>query len=230
MSNTTTLSKWIKEKKRRNIRSSGDIDVLRQIATKLEEIHRSGRFHGNLSLKSILIEESGCTVTSFGDEEGTDAVPEVSLICLKQKDIFEFGCICYQVLSGGAHPFGCKEDRKQLIALNIYGLSWCEGENDILKDKALCQLMKKLIKKMISFDPNQRPSIDKLQECHPVFWTTKAITDYLIKEAKRDSGLSSTDSWQKDVWLSPVSHSCIEDIMSVHKILENLKKVCFIND
>ena len=83
-------------------------------------------------------------------------------------DIFSMGCLYYYLLTNGKHPFGENFHRQA----NILG-----GKNNLSQlDSKKQSLETSLIKKMIAFEPNDRPPAVAVLK-HPAFWSKdKTIT------------------------------------------------------
>ncbi|XP_028674786.1 LOW QUALITY PROTEIN: serine/threonine-protein kinase/endoribonuclease IRE1 [Erpetoichthys calabaricus] len=79
-------------------------------------------------------------------------------------DIFSAGCVFYYVISSGSHPFGKSLQRQANILLGAYNLEFLNSEKheDIIAAD--------LIQKMISMDPQERPTAHGILS-HPFFWS-----------------------------------------------------------
>ena len=134
-------------------------------------------------------------------------------------DIFCSGMLVYYVKSNGKHPFDGQDPRGRLRDYNIG-----EGKFD-LKDLDQKQdvIFIDLIKKMISFEPNDRPLM-KVCLNHPAFWDKKQTLEFIrvasdyLKESgevsqhvrseieKRSAVFSSSD------WISEMDEVIQKDI------------------
>ncbi|KAA0705229.1 Serine/threonine-protein kinase/endoribonuclease IRE1 [Triplophysa tibetana] len=95
--------------------------------------------------------------------------PEVLIEDAKQNptcmvDIFSAGCVFYYVVSEGHHPFGKSLQRQANILLGAYSL------DHLQHNKHEDIVARNLIEKMLSMDPEKRPSAERLMK-HPFFWS-----------------------------------------------------------
>ncbi|CAL1530820.1 unnamed protein product [Lymnaea stagnalis] len=77
-------------------------------------------------------------------------------------DIFSAGCVFYYVLTEGSHPFGSSLRRQANILSGDYNLQHLQGDENYVS--------RKLIEKMISFSPDERPGAGTVLK-HPFFWS-----------------------------------------------------------
>ena len=79
----------------------------------------------------------------------------------KAIDIFSAGCVFYYLLTNGSHPFGDRFSREINIVKGNFRFNYKErGKEALLK----------LIQRMISRDPQKRPSAESVKR-HPYFWS-----------------------------------------------------------
>lgn len=93
-------------------------------------------------------------------------------------DIFSLGCVFFYILTNGGHPFGDRYMREANVIKGEHDLSAL----DFLPDN-VCEA-KDLVSKMISRDPNLRPSTDEVLK-HPFFWNDAKKLDFLLKVSDR---------------------------------------------
>lgn len=98
-------------------------------------------------------------------------------------DIFSAGCVFYYVVSEGSHPFGKSLQRQANILLGAYSLDCLHPE------KHEDVIARELIEKMISMDPQKRPSAKHVLK-HPFFWSLEKqlqffqdVSDRIEKES-----------------------------------------------
>ena len=202
------LSNWLTGKK--TLPRPGDI--LKQITAELEKIHSSGKGHGKIDASNVFLNKVGTQVVSLGEES------QLSYYTQTQKDdIFYLGCLFYQVITGGFHPFGQPEHINKLKDLNLYDLSECGSNTNLLPSDVLCDKMEQLINKMISHDESHRPTIEEIREQHPIFWTDETIVEYLRNTAK--------ENYSGESWNNAIVFSDEDDITTVGNILQEISQV-----
>ncbi|XP_041941366.1 serine/threonine-protein kinase/endoribonuclease IRE1-like [Alosa sapidissima] len=79
-------------------------------------------------------------------------------------DIFSAGCVFYYVVSSGSHPFGKSLQRQANILQGTYSLE------QLQPDKHEDIVARELIQQMLSMEPEQRPSAERVLK-HPFFWS-----------------------------------------------------------
>ena len=155
-------------------------EILLQITSGLEHLHKIGIIHGDLKPANILISYPSGTVapliklSDFGiihvvqrdqtdlsesqiersihDWMSPEVINGVQEEITDKIDIFPLGCIFCFTLSGGRHPFGeNKDDRIRRISNNEPMILTIEELNG---DKIVYQL----IKSMLNPEPSRRPS------------------------------------------------------------------------
>uniref|UniRef100_A0A3P8ZT95 non-specific serine/threonine protein kinase n=1 Tax=Esox lucius TaxID=8010 RepID=A0A3P8ZT95_ESOLU len=84
--------------------------------------------------------------------------------CDQAVDIFSAGCVFYYVVSRGQHPFGDTLRRQA----NILGGEYCLTH--FMEDMHDDVIARDLIERMISSDPESRPSTSSVLK-HPFFWS-----------------------------------------------------------
>ena len=215
------LSNWINGKK--NLPCPGDILI--QIVNELEKIHDLGRGHGNVRASNIFLDETGTRVLAL---DGQRLISDT-----QNDDIFELGCLIYQVITGGLHPFGQPDNNNISLMkdLNLYDLSECDSNRNLLPSDVLSNNMQQLIKKMICrIDPGeQRPKIQDLRKEHPIIWSDATIVKYLRNNSNKE--LNSEDKWTNAILLSNERDetSSVLRMSTVGKILSAISQVCKIN-
>jgi serine/threonine protein kinase len=185
-------------------------DILKQIIAKLETIHTSGKGHGQINASNIILDQDGRKVLSLGEEI------QLNNTNTQKDDIFYLGCLFYQVITGGFHPFGQPKYVNQLKDLNLYDLSRCGSNKNLLPSDVLCNKMQQLIHKMIFYDENQRPKIREISKQHPIIWNDEAIIEYLRKAANE---INSEEKWSNTLLFSD------DQVKTVKNILHDISKV-----
>ena len=92
-------------------------------------------------------------------------------------DIFSLGCVYFYVLTGGGHPFGMLNNRRELqnsIMRNQVSLGHVLTENFGCYED---ELSKELIVSMIQSDVSERPTARKTLK-HLFFWTQEKIANF----------------------------------------------------
>ncbi|XP_062388116.1 serine/threonine-protein kinase/endoribonuclease IRE1-like isoform X2 [Sardina pilchardus] len=79
-------------------------------------------------------------------------------------DIFSAGCVFYYVVSSGSHPFGKSLQRQANILQGTYSLE------QLQPDRHEDIVARELIQQMLSMEPEQRPSAERVLK-HPFFWS-----------------------------------------------------------
>ncbi|XP_077967947.1 uncharacterized protein LOC120326396 [Styela clava] len=171
-------------------------DVLYQISSGIEYMHKMGTVHRDLKPQNILISLDGKTIklSDFGLTKkishetqakksshyiGTQgwAAPEQftaeSETLSTKSDIYSAGVIFYFVLSEGEHPFG-KEMRKCQMAMvegAKYDISHLKGPEVLLAQD--------IISKMLEYNLNNRPNAAEVLD-HPFFWTISKRLSFVV--------------------------------------------------
>ena len=84
-------------------------------------------------------------------------------------DVFSMGCIIYYTLTHGKHPFGDRYSRERNILQGKFDLSGLDQKYYEAQD---------LIKRMISFDHLQRPTVKECRN-HILFWNDERKLSFL---------------------------------------------------
>nr|XP_039248610.1 uncharacterized protein LOC120326396 [Styela clava] len=171
-------------------------DVLYQISSGIEYMHKMGTLHRDLKPQNILISLDGKTIklSDFGLTKkishktqatksshyiGTQgwAAPEQFNAERKtlstKSDIYSAGLIFYFVLSEGEHPYG-KDMRKCQMAMvegAEYDMSHLKGPEVILAQD--------IISKMIVYNLDNRPNAEEVLD-HPFFWTVSKKLSFVF--------------------------------------------------
>ena len=161
--------------------------IMKSILEGVSYLHSKGIVHRDLKPENILLENKGdiskLKIIDFGlTAKYNDACPMSLLdtqwgtilymapeVALKQEysksiDIWSLGIIMYNLLSGGAHPLyitGDSTEKYKLKLLNKDKLYFSESFSTLAKD---------LIKKMTSYSPIHRYTVDQALK-HP--WITR---------------------------------------------------------
>ena len=142
----------------------------------------------------------------------------------KAIDIFSAGCVFYYILTNGTHPFGDKFSREINIVKGNFRLNH-KDMNGKEADPALV----KLIQRMISRDPQKRPTAEAVQR-HAYFWSPSKqlmflqdLSDRLEKES-RDPPSSLLKVLERQAnkligrnWSTQVNRTLLEDMQKFRK-------------
>ena len=190
------------------------IEILRLMCAKIKKFIAKDRVVGNLNPSDIYIDGQ---VTISPDSNSDAEWASYDTENTKEKDIFSLGCLFYFVLSGGQHPFG-DSSRRQLMSTNLFLLKACKEIHS-----------RKLIERMIHFDPAKRPRIQEICD-HPMFWEPNQIVAFLkenSKEMKTDEQLRKIESFSAEVLQSStvaqVKRRKKVDVKSISDILNEIK-------
>ncbi|XP_031425227.1 serine/threonine-protein kinase/endoribonuclease IRE1 isoform X2 [Clupea harengus] len=92
-------------------------------------------------------------------------------------DIFSAGCVYYYVVSSGSHPFGKSLQRQANILQGTYSLEHLQPDRHgeyslehLQPDRHEDIVARDLIQQMLSVEPEQRPSAERVLK-HPFFWS-----------------------------------------------------------
>ncbi|XP_055769283.1 serine/threonine-protein kinase/endoribonuclease IRE1-like, partial [Salvelinus fontinalis] len=172
------------------------VTVLQQTMCGLSHLHSLNIVHRDLKPRNILLSQPGplgrvrALISDFGlckkipegrtsfslrsGIPGTEGwiAPEVLLDtpgnnptrCDQAVDVFSAGCVFYYVVSRGQHPFGDTLRRQANILTGEYFLT------HFLEDVHDDVIARDLIERMISSDPESRPSTSSILK-HPFFWS-----------------------------------------------------------
>ncbi|XP_028977890.1 serine/threonine-protein kinase/endoribonuclease IRE1 [Esox lucius] len=172
------------------------VALLEQTMCGLRHLHSLNIVHRDLKPRNILLSQPGplgcvrALISDFGlckkipegrtsfslrsGIPGTEGwiAPEVLLEtpgnnpirCDQAVDIFSAGCVFYYVVSRGQHPFGDTLRRQA----NILGGEYCLTH--FMEDMHDDVIARDLIERMISSDPESRPSTSSVLK-HPFFWS-----------------------------------------------------------
>jgi len=155
------------------------IEMMEQVTLGLKYLHVNKILHGDLKPQNILISipngsKPKMKLADFGhcmqmDDKGETIIPwrgpsslgwqppeayceyERSFIISYPLDVFSLGCVFGYSFTGGSHPFGSPIYRKYNIFENR--LDW-KNEDDVTAP------LKQMVKKMVQFEPCNRPSLD----------------------------------------------------------------------
>lgn len=191
------------------------VTVLQQTMCGLSHLHSLNIVHRDLKPRNILLSQPGplgrvrALISDFGlckkipegrtsfslrsGIPGTEGwiAPEVLLDtpgnnptrCDQAVDVFSAGCVFYYVVSRGQHPFGDTLRRQANILTGEYFLT------HFLEDVHDDVIARDLIERMISGDPESRPSTSSILK-HPFFWSPdkqlqffQDVSDRIEKEA-----------------------------------------------
>ena len=97
-------------------------------------------------------------------------------------DIFSMGCVYYYILTLGRHPFGETFHRQANILSAKHSLADLDEERDCLAAS--------IVKRMVAFEPTERPSAQALLR-HPVFWGREKLLTFLQDVSDRCFSLTS---------------------------------------
>jgi serine/threonine protein kinase len=200
-----------------NRRLGDGVEILRRISAEIMKFHDEDRVVGILNPSDIYIDGQVITIRrleSDSDVKWSSYDTENT----KERDIFSLGCLFYFVLSGGQHPFG-DNSRHQLMSKNLFLLKACKEIHS-----------RKLIERMINFDPNKRPTIEEVCD-HPMFWEPSQIVAFL-KEYSKKMGtdeelrnaieISSAEVLQSST-IAQVKRRKKVDVKSISDILNEIK-------
>jgi len=172
------------EQVRRLWNINDEIKILRQLIAEIKKFHDKDKVIGNLNPYDLYV--------NIGDEQVTLILrPGIDLkwsyYCTrntKDTDIFLLGCVFYFILTRGKHPFGYfwrlqhgDTSHHQLMAKNLFFLEACKNID-----------ARKLIDRMIHFDPHKRPTIEEVCN-HPMFREPNQIAPFLGEYAIEDPQL-----------------------------------------
>ncbi|KAJ8413534.1 hypothetical protein AAFF_G00080410 [Aldrovandia affinis] len=145
--------------------------LLQQTMCGLSHLHSLNIVHRDLKPRNILLSMPGPRgkVRALISDFGLLDRPEVLLDPPKNNptsavDIFSAGCVFYYMVSRGQHPFGDTIRRQANILSGAYSL------DHFMEDLHDDVIARDLIERMISADPQSRPSTACILK-HPFFWS-----------------------------------------------------------
>lgn len=142
-----------------------------QIASALEFIHAFNVLHRDIKPRNILVtKEFNLKLADFGSSKAvthqtnwmTDSIVGTPLNLAPEilkgqpygfgADLWAFGCVLYQIVSGGAHPFACKSHRE--VICNILHANFAPLHNPSTDEPRIHKLIYKLLEPIASNRPS----------------------------------------------------------------------------
>ncbi|RIA85962.1 kinase-like domain-containing protein [Glomus cerebriforme] len=197
------------------------LDILRDIAKGLKEIHDSGLIHHDFHCGNLLNNTNGTFITDLGlcqpanvkssqndDKEIYGVLPYVAPEVLRGKvytqdsDIYAFGIIAYEVCTG-LPPYH-DIDHEEFLAIKI-----CEGLRPT-SNYEVPQLILDVIVKCWDADPSKRPKIaELLNELIDLRYNNSTISEQFkeVDEINEKSSSQTVPSLSSTGMLSYTTHS-----------------------
>lgn len=166
---------------------------MKQILDAMKYLQRKGVAHRDLKLENILVDQGlNLKIADFGlaaykhietlnEYRGTKTymAPEIRELKIyngKKADIFSVGVILWIIINGNFPFVAAKDDDYyyRLIIENKLDEYWTAVNGKHLSDE-----FKEIFLRMVSKDPEQRPSVDELMECA---WMKRSFNVELTKE------------------------------------------------
>ncbi|XP_076809499.1 uncharacterized protein LOC143452421 [Clavelina lepadiformis] len=122
---------------------------------------------------------SNSTLSYMASEHHSGKDKKIKTPWRKCSDIFSLGITFYHILTRGGHPFGASH-AEQVYKIQdkkspVLDFRECSAQHfKALPSKEQRELACDLIKKMLDFDPKNRPTIEKVKK-HPFFWDSEKI-------------------------------------------------------
>ncbi|KAJ3562183.1 hypothetical protein NP233_g9738 [Leucocoprinus birnbaumii] len=234
-----------------HLKANPDADRIRlilDVASGLQYLHQHNVIHGDLMASNVLVLDNHAVITDFKcakimldsgilgvDEPGEGLVgslhwmaPELLLVdpysSTKPSDIWSFGGVCYEVLTGNIPFYQCKSTIQLLITLARQEVpSRCDSEVEL--DLTVWD---QIVLECFSYSPEKRPTVESIVEFFTAHFRLK---DSLPEPAPQTRTFNTAHASPDEHRVSEIIHRIQNNVAGYTPVTETtIKKLLRMSD